>query len=75
MVYDVISTDSSHFIEESDHKNTNISVVSSSHLSYQNVIQRKANLNYRNYIYFCFLYSITHASVDAVVSFATAELG
>lgn len=29
----------------------------------------------RDYIIFCILYSVTHATVDAVVAFSTAELG
>lgn len=30
---------------------------------------------YRNFIFFCLFYSITHATVDGVLAFATAELG
>ena len=30
---------------------------------------------FRNFIIFCFLFSITHATVDGVLAFATAELG
>lgn len=30
---------------------------------------------FRNFLVFCFLFSITHATVDGVLAFATAELG
>lgn len=34
-----------------------------------------AKKSYRNYIRFCVLYSITHATCDGVLAFSTAELG